>query len=235
MDAIPLLGWYIDYHRPFKREVVFLKQEQFHPPFYTWPRGRIEYHPHRVLFFSALDLCDMILNRQIKQGGSTVRNDWACRCVQVGKRWASKHCSTAIGSSEEIWWVEIKVQAQMRAGIVDAIYSWWDAKFAWLESLITTHSTGTWVRGLFGPEILLDWYLFSSSSSILYLKCGLDDDPIRLLLAKLLWIDYTASALFVFWGFWHFVYRGRGSCFQPDSLGSKRMVSPWSTVPRGLL
>jgi len=110
MDALLLSGWYMVYRMHFKWEAIFPKWERFHSSSYTWPRGGTEYHPHHALMFGALDPCDMSLYRRIKQGGSTVRNDRACRWVQGVKRCASRyrdifHCHW-IGRGD--WMVEIK-------------------------------------------------------------------------------------------------------------------------------
>ena len=80
--ALQLSGWFLVFHMPFKLEAVFRSWERFHLPSNTWPREGREYRPHHTVILGAFDLCNIILNRWIKQDESTVKNKRACWRVQ---------------------------------------------------------------------------------------------------------------------------------------------------------
>lgn len=76
--AIPLTGWFLNYHKAFKLKVVFRSWERFHSKSNMWPRDGKEYRPHRTVILSALSQCDMFYNRWIDHDEFTVKIKQAC-------------------------------------------------------------------------------------------------------------------------------------------------------------
>jgi len=163
--AIPRLGQFFSDRRPCKGEIVFQKWERFHLVSYTWQWGQLEYRPHHTLLFGDVGWCDMILNCWIKQGGSMAgiyRACWWSMWVRVVLLSTAK-LAIAVGSGEEVRWWRLKMHVMKMAGGVNEFYSWRDAKCSWRDSVFLVRSIGSQVYEFLGHEILIDWYICSSS------------------------------------------------------------------------
>lgn len=132
MVTIPLLKRFSIYHKQSRWKVVLKFWEQFHSSIDTWPREGTEYCPHRVLLFGPLDSCNMILDRWINQGGSTVKNERACLwiCGLSVEQLGTANFSLVIGSGEKSGQFILKRQGGMSnsslAGnnVLSTMYRW---------------------------------------------------------------------------------------------------------------